>query len=84
MTHASPVIKSTYKDYSKDLKYKGYETAESKFNNLVRQRNSLSGYDNVTKALELAAQIDAKSKLTSDKKLLSSVKNKIELLNALQ
>ncbi len=36
MTHASPVIKSTYKDYSKELKYKGYETAESKFNNLVK------------------------------------------------
>ena len=40
-----------YKDYTKDLKYKTYESAENKFITLVKHKNSLSSYENASKAL---------------------------------
>lgn len=44
---------------------------------MIKKGRSMSDYESASRALLLAEKIDAKNKQTNDKKIYSSVKNKL-------
>lgn len=44
----------------------------------------MSDYENASRAILLAERMDAKNKKLTDNRLLDSVKNKLDILNALE